>query len=114
MKIVNGWDLGACACARLCVYYWELNPQTYVTSLPPWDILNYLDILMNKTENDKGRGEHIYIWKISVSSTLGRIRSNFLMKYLALKKVLNIHWKNVHMIILNYLEVSEKIGVIAQ
>lgn len=115
MKIVNGWDLCACVCVCLCVYYWELNPQTYVTSPAHWDTLNYLDILMkSKTETDEGRGEHMYIWKISVSSILGRSRSNFVMKSLALKKVLNIHWKNAHMIILNYLEVSEKTGVIAQ
>lgn len=81
-----------CACVCLCVDYWELNPQTYVTSPAHSDILNSLDILMkNKTETDEGRGEHMYIWEISVPSILGRSRSNFVMKSLALKKVLNIH-----------------------
>lgn len=48
---------------------------------------NYLFILIkSKTENGDGGGEHVYIWKISVSSTLGRIRSSSIMKSLALKK----------------------------
>ena len=55
-----------CVHVCLCVYYWGLNPQTYVTSPAHWDILTDLYILMkSKTENDEGRGSMYMFGKLA-------------------------------------------------
>lgn len=75
-----------CMCVSLC----------RLLGIEPTDLCNITSSLgyfkfFSKTETDEGRGEHMYIWEISVPSILGRSRSNFVMKSLALKKLLNIH-----------------------